>query len=629
METGLILQLKKIIQDSLQDLGFDVRQDDILLAHPKDPAHGEYSTNIALLLAKKENKNPPNIAQALKEKLDQSSSLSVLVSKTDAVSPGFINFHLSPAYLKDKSTDLFDLKKFKSDLSSVLAGKKYLLEHTSPDPIKTIHIGHLRNNFLGLSFYHLLTLLGAKVTLDCINNDRGTHVCRAIWGYLAFAHRSREKANKQYKEEIKNYSLSDETIKNIADQLDWKILLADWVESPPAWFQPEDLNLSSDKFNNCFYSLGQRSTDLVPEVKDQIEEILKSWEEENPGLRKIWRQIIDWSLQGYEKTYQRIGSHFDHVWHESDHYQQGKTWVKKGLKKGIFKKLPDGAILSDLKKYGLTDTILIKKDGTALYHTQDLELTSRKIKKFPSDLYIWDIGNEQKLYLKQLFAMVDQLDIEKKEKLMHLNFGFITLKGGVKMSSRYGGVINADDLLDQVKEEAKKVMQSAQKIKASEDQEDFISERVALSAVKYAFLKYGREKDFSFDIKESLSVQGNSGPYLQYTYARCHSILSQSDSIPSSLSADYQPNPEEKNLLKSILQFKEVLLESADHWEISTLCTYLYHLSQDFALFYQKHRILNLEDPKTQSDRLFLTQITQNVLKLGLEILGIPVLEKM
>ena len=602
----------------------------IHLETPIIESHGDYSTNIAMIVAKKEKKNPNKLAEDIKKKLSKDKVLAKYISKIEVAGPGFINFWLSKDALLETLNSVLN-QKDNYGKSDYLKGRKYLLEHTSPDPIKTIHIGHLRNNFLGMSIGNAMKFLGAKVILDCVNNDRGTHVNRAMFGYLVFGRKNlRVREESEYIKAVKRYDIGDDEIKRSVEGKSWRDLVGEWMQNKKDWYVPEDFDLASDKFNNAFYSLGQRSCELVEPVDEQIQDMLIAWEDEDEYLRKLWRQIIDWSMAGYAKTYARIGSHHDKVWNESDYYDKGKEWVKKGVKKGVFKTLDDGAVLSNLADYGLTDTILIKKDKTAVYHTQDLQLTHLKSTKYLSDLYIWVIGNEQKLYLQQLFAMCEQLGIEKKENLMHLNYGFLTLKGGVKMSSRYGSVVNADDLLDDLRDRALGIIaESNQELRGDMSDEDRheLAEKVGLGAAKYGFLKYSREKDAVFDMEESLSLQGNSGPYLQYTYARTQSVLNKAKSYKTKTVNDYgEVNKEEELLLRSFVLFPGVLVDVVNNYSTNTLCNYLFDLAQKYNNFYNQHKILG---SKNERLRLALTTSTGQILANGLVLLGIQAPKRM
>lgn len=621
--------IKKWILEACQNLNLNIVEDEIKLEHPGDNKFGDLSTNIAMALAKKEKMNPNELAKKIKEGLEKSINSIETVEKIEVAGAGFINFYLKTEFLAKLAEKINYEIEFRNELSKNLENKKYLLEHTSAEPVKTIHIGHLRNNFLGMSVHNILEILGADVTLDYINNDRGMKISKAMWGYLVFGDKSKIKNLKieNFIEKAKSYDLSDNETKKIIESTDWNNVLASWRKDKNNWYIPSDFDICSDKFDNIFYALGHKAGELDEEVKKQFQEILKEWENENEDIRELWKQIIDWSMEGYKKTFDRIGSRIDNMWHESEFYKSGKEWVEKGLKIGVFQKLPDGAILTNLKDYKLPDTIVIKNDGTSMYITQDIQLTYQKVNQFPSDLYIWTIGSEQKLHMEQMFAVCDQLKIVKKEKLFHLNYGFITLKGGMKMGSRFGGVINGDDLLDELKSRAKEIIGKA-KEKKSVENIDELAEKIAVSACKFGFLKYERSRDFSFDINESLSLEGDSGPYVQYTYARCLSVLEKTkikeqkniDNIPEKI------NPEEEALLKEFYKFEEKIIEASERFSPSVIAEYLLSIARKYNEFYGKIRII---DQPEETFRIFLTKTTASILEIGLGLLGIKTIEKM
>jgi len=525
-----------------------------------------------------------------------------LIEKVEKVA-GFTNIFIKKEKLVEEAKKIGDETEFKKELGKHMGGKKYLLEHTSPEPTKTLHIGHFRNNFLGIAIHNIFEALGAQVTLDCIDNDRGMKICKTMWGYLAFGDKERIKilGIEDYQNKLRDYKLSDEEITKIS-AINWQEKLTEWLDDRSKWFVPSDFNLTSDKFDNILYSPSHRAGELSEKIATDFQNILLAWESEKSDVREVWKQIIDWSHEGYERTYKRIGSFHDRVWHESDFYKLGKDWVDKGLEKGVFKKLPDGAILTNLEKFGMTDTIVMKRDGTSMYMTQDLQLTSQKVNTYPSDLYIWDIGNDQSLYLQQMFTVCDQLKIVSKEKLFHLNYGFITLKGKGKMGSRFGGVINGDDLLDELREGVKKIMSKAveEKITAAKDIED-ASEKIAVGACKFGFLKYDREKDIAFDIDQSLSLEGNSGPYLQYTYARCMSVLNKSQK-KAVINNGEKWEIEEENLLREFYKFEEKIIEASERFSPAVIAEYLLGLARKYNEFYGKYRVIGEE---TEEQRLF------------------------
>lgn len=635
-------QLRQLIYEAaIQVVGKRlVKPEEVILEHPINPENGDYATNVAMRSFAKQDKvvsagekilTPVDLANKIVVAW-RSQGLPEFVAKVEVAAPGFINIWLQNGALIKEAQRVLEEKDGFGQLT-VLKGKKVLLEHTSPDPIKTLHIGHLRNNFLGMSMARILEKLGGEVVKDCINNDRGIHVSQTIWGYLVFA----KKGIGLDKKKMAQFKVSDTEIKKFAAKAKWQELLDEWDQKKSGWLQPRDLKLKSDHFDLVVYSLGARAGDLVEGVKEQAREILREWEKENKKVWALWKKIVAWSEKGYQQTYARIGSTHDWLWHESQLYKGGKELVKKGLKKGIFRR-SEGAVVSNLKKYNLPDTVLIKSDGTAIYHTFDLNLTLQKRKKFPSDLYIWDIGNEQILHLKQLFAMSEQLGIGKREDYFHLNYGYVYLKGGEKMSSRKGTIISADELLDYLHQEARKIIDQSKpqlrKLKSAKEKTE-VAEKVGLAAIKYGLLKYSREKDVNFDPEESLSLTGDSGPYLQYTFARCQSVLAKAKEakidlpeVDIEIDISSQIEAEESLILRTLYKFPEVVLEAGQNFAPNLVCNFLYDLAQKYNLFYNRQPILKASEP-LRGLRLLLTLAVAQVLKNGLEILGIEPLERM
>lgn len=520
---GVVRELQELIAAQLKKLDYETVP--FKVEPPSAAGLGDYTTNVALLLhaslpiAKKTAISPPELARKIAESLSQEAA--PMIQKVDVAGPGFINISVKNSVFIIQLYRLLS-EKNRYGQSEFLVGKRILLEHTSPDPIKTIHIGHLRNNFLGMAFYRIFQAHGAQVCLDCVNNDRGTHVCRAMLGYLAFGRKQLDWSRQQLLE----FSVSDQDVLQVAEKIQWEELLDHWLTRPADWWQPEDLNLKSDQLNLIFYSLGDRAERLVESVGPQVRQLLQAWEAEKGKVRALWRQIIDWSLSGYQQTYARIGSRFDQVWFESELYQEGKEMIRQGLENGVFQKGKEGAVVTNLETYGLPDTVAIKTDGTALYLTFDLNLTGKKREYFPADVYIWDIGNDQVLYLQQLFAVCEQLGVGRREDYFHLNYGYVSLAGGEKMSSRKGTVIVADELLDQLRDRAQKLMVEAHETKSGEGTDQVsLADQIGLAALKYALLRTGRTLDIRFDAEASVSLSGDCGPYLQYTHARTQSVL--------------------------------------------------------------------------------------------------------
>lgn len=618
-------QLKKDFSKALKKLKISAKY--LEFEHPANPEHGDYSTNIALRVKKKEFLTPFDLANQITNTF-RSLGIPEYVAKIEVKPPAFINIWLKNDYLSTQIEEVLEEKDSYGKLTT-FKGKKILLEHTSPNPQTTIMLGHLRNNFLGMSMANILEFLGAKVVRDCIVNDRGIHISRALYGYLVFG----QKRKGLKKKELLDFKKVKETqIKKIIKGADWRELLQTWSKKKSSWWQPKELGLKPDHANLIWYVLGTRAYNLSKKSKAQVEEMLIEWEGENELVRQVWRQLLDWSAKGYEETYKRIGSLHDHFWYESDHYQMGKEIVKQGLKKKVFRK-SEGAIVTNLAKYNLPDTVVVKSDGTALYITQDIALTELKKKKFPSDLYIWDVAAEHALYFKQLFAVCEQLGIEKKEKFFHLAYALINFKGGKKLSTRRGEVIKADEVLDELHQRALEIIKTSNQElrgKLTKRQLDQLAEAVALGAIKYSLLKFSRDTTIYFDIDESLALEGNSGPYLQYTYARCQSVLRKADTkdhpLPEKLP---QLESEEVTLLRTIYKFPEVIQEAGENYAPNLICNFLFDLAQKYNLFYNKQPILKAETEKLKNFRLALTATVGQVIKNGLHLLGIETPKRM
>lgn len=571
--------------------------EDVTLEIPENEDFGDYSSNIALRSSATDHKSSRELAKDVVEKLEADKTLPEIVERIEIAGPGFINFWLKKDVLVDTLIQIV-LEKEKYGLSNVGSGITWEIEHTSPNPNKSMHLGHLRNNITGMAVANLAETSGYKVIRDSVDNNRGIAIAKLMWGYLKFA----KKDGKEI-EDI-NY----------------------WFDHQNEWQTPEELKIRPDRFVDQFYVKGAADFEKSEEVENKVRQLVVDWEAEEPKNRELWKKILAYSYQGQDLTLERIENKWDKVWHESDHYKKGKNMIELGLKKGIFKKLPDGAVVTDLSKYGLPDTIVIKKDGTALYITQDLALTKLKKETFKADRMFWVIGPEQSLAMQQMFAVCEQLGIGMVEDFVHLAYGYMSIKGQGKMSSRLGNVVYIDELLDLAKGKVKKIMDGAD---FSQDEIEKISEEVGVGAVKYSILKVGRLQDMAFDINESVSVEGNSGPYLQYTVARCNSVLSKIEKLKTgNLLEISNPNfeIEELSVLRALVRFPEVIVSSTAKYSPNLLCNYLYNLASKYNGFYNKHKIIGGEN---EDLRLILTSGVGQVLKNGLTILGIKAPERM
>lgn len=581
-------ELKNLTEKALKALGYET---EVGIEIPKDPTHGDFSTNVAMKLAGQLKKSPIDIAEEIVEKMEDSE----LVDSVEVMKPGFINFRISASYYKEL------LKSIDSNFgrSNWGEGKHWLVEHTSANPNKAMHLGHLRNNLTGMAMSNIFEFIGIKVTRDYIDNNRGIAIAKLMWGFLKFA----KKDGDQTKD------------------------IAYWYEHQDEWSTPSDVNKTPDKFVDELYT--KASEDFKkPEVEEIVRQMVVDWEAEDKMNRALWEKVLAYSHEGQKLTMKRLGSKTDKFWHESDIYQEGKDFVTEGLEKGVFKKLEDGAIITDLKKFKIPDTVVIKKDGTSLYITQDLALTKLKRELFKPDRLFWTVGPEQSLALKQVFAVCDQLGIGKYEDYTHLAFGFMSIKGKGKMSSRLGNVVYIDDLLDDAHEIIKTKIKEEE---ISNEEKEDIAEKVGVGAVKYSILKVGRLTDTAFDFDSSLSFEGDSGPYLSYSYARAKSIIKKgNEDISQEINySDFYNEESEIALLKHISKFQEIVLTAGIDLAPNLICSYLYELCQKFNQFYANCNVLNAETSEVKLARLILVNGFAQVLKNGLNLLGIDTVEKM
>lgn len=627
IDQQLTEEILKIVGNLFPDQ--KISPEDVSLEHPNLGDNGDFSSSVALKLAKDVKENPVKVAEKIVQKLDQSSLKGVIFEKVAVAGPGFINFFLGKKFLKQQVTRIQTLGDDYGK-GEYLNGKKISVEHTGPNPQTTIMIGHLRNNFLGMTMGRLWKSMGADIYLDCMDNDRGVHLCRSMFGYLVFAN----KKDGLSIAELKDFrQVEEKKLLEMAGKVRWQERIREWGEAKGDWVTPTDLEIKSDHANLIWYVLGSKVYGLDDTVKKQVGEMLVAWEKSDPLVRDLWRMILDWSVKGYAETYKRIGSHHDKVWHESEHYLKGKEIVADGLKKGVFVE-SKGAIVTNLESYNLPDTVVVKADGTGLYLTQDIALTKIKRENFKADLYVWDIGEEQSLYFKQLFAVCEQLGIGKRSDYLHLSYALVNLKGGKKMSTRKGDVIPADDVLDELQSRALEVMEASktdQRNALSETERKELAEKIAIAAVKYGMLRVGVKTTIQFDIDESLSLDGDSGPYIQYSYARARSLLRKANDQGHKAAVDENESnlsKEEMEILRYLYRFPEVVEQAARQIAPNLIASYLFEIAKRFNAFYNQVPVLTGEKGEI-SFRLALVEASAQIIKNGLDFLGIEAVERM
>lgn len=537
---------------------------------PENPSFADLTSTVALKLAKEVKKNPLEIAQ----KIQKEMAGNFLFKKIEVIPPGFINFWIKKEYLFDQALK-FIQKQW--NFPSIYFGpnKKIMIEFAQPNTHKLFHIGHLRNVCIGESLARILEAVGNKVIRVNYQGDVGMHIAKCLW---------------QLKND-KNKLKSAKTIK-------------------------EKISLLGQA-----YALGNQAFEENEKARKEIIEINQQIYNKHPKIFSLWKKTRKWSLEYFDKIYQRLDTHFDRLYFESEMANQALEICKKAQEKGILEKSQE-AIIFNGKKYGLDTRVFVNSLGYPTYEGKELALAEKEFSEFGEiDKCIHVVSVEQRSFFKVTFKVEELLDQQKYQgKQYHLAYEWVKLKTG-KMSSREGNIIEANWLIDQVKERIIKKYQSSKKT----------AEILALAAIKYAFLKININVPLHFDIEESISLEGNSGPYLLYTFVRTQSVLKKSKKKKIKLEnwvSDIKLTKEENNLLRIFLHFPNIVEESAKNLSPSILANFLYQLSKSFNLFYQKCRILE-KDEKTQDLRILLTYATSTILQKGLYLLSIPTLKKM
>jgi arginyl-tRNA synthetase len=478
----------------------------------------------------------------------------------------------------------------------VLTGSRIMVEFSSPNTNKPLHLGHLRNDVLGESVSRILAACGAEVRKVCIINDRGVHICKSM---LAYQEEGQGKT-------------------------------------------PESEGVKSDHFVGDWYVKFHEMSRKDPSAEERAQAMLRQWEAGDPGVVDLWRKMKDWTVEGIKETYRRTGVSFDQYYNESETYLRGRDEVLKGLEGGIFYREADGSVWIDLTAENLDKKVLLRKDGTSLYITQDFGTAILRHQDWPFDRLVYVVGSEQQYHFQVLFSILEKLGFGWAKNLYHLSYGMVNLPEG-KMKSREGTVVDADDLLDNLKELALREIREKDREEAVGNSGE-VAEKVALGALHYYLLQVSPLKDMLFNPQESLSFTGNTGPYLQYMGARISSLLRKESRNPPSPGAAGSsgaagspgaagPEPlsgdAEWELLKTLAAYPEAVKNAALRMDPSVLTAYLYELSKGFSRFYHDCPILGAEDPSIRAARLDLCRGVLRVLRDAMELVCIPFLEAM
>jgi len=525
-------------------------------------------------LAKWEKKAPNIIAENLQKNL----SLTDYLESIEAIGP-YLNFKIKSSIILQNIYELGgdygriyeEAKKKKSKPS------KIVIEYPAPNTNKPLHFGHIRNILLGRSISNLLRYKGDNVFEVNLYNNRGIHICKSMLAYKK-------------------------------------------------WGKKEEPNVKSDHFVGDYYVKYVQTEKKDKQLIDEVYDLLKLWESGDNETRELWTKMNKWAIDGFKETFKKFNINFDKEYFESEIYEKGKEIVLSNLEKGIFEKTEDGAVFANLKeKYNLPNKILLRRDGTSVYITQDIYLAFLKKQDFDYDKSIYVVGNEQDLYFKQLFAVLDLIGF--KEDKYHLSYGMVSLPEG-KMKSREGIVVDADEIVEKMEMLAYEEVNERYP-ELSEEEKIKRANVIGMAALAFFILKFNPKSDFIFNPKESISFEGETGPYIQYCYARIESIISKSkERISSKINWALLSHHLEQNLIKQLSYFPEIVDTTAKNYSIHLIPQYLLNLCQIFNSFYSVCPVIS-DNKELEKARLLLIKCVQIVIKIGLDIMGIEILNKM
>ena len=487
-----------------------------------------------------------------------------------------------------------------------------MVEYSSPNTNKPLHLGHVRNNLLGWSLAQIMEANGNRVVKTNIVNDRGIHICKSMLAWKKWGNGATpESTGKKGDHLIGDYY--------VAFDQHYRAELAELT----AKFKAEGMTDEEAE---------KRAKEESPLMKE-AHDMLVRWEQGDEEVRALWKKMNDWVYQGFDETYKAMGVGFDKIYYESETYLEGKAKVEEGLAKGLFFRKPDGSVWADLSNEGLDQKLLLRADGTSVYMTQDIGTADLRFKDYPIDKMIYVVGNEQNYHFQVLSILLDRLGFKWGKELVHFSYGMVELPNG-KMKSREGTVVDADDLMEEMVSAARRTSEELGKFAdMTENERNDIARIVGMGALKYFILKVDARKNMLFNPEESIDFNGNTGPFIQYTYARIRSIMRKAEAegivLPSVLPDTLPLNEKEVQLIQKLNSFETVVEQAGKDYSPSGIANYCYELTKDFNQFYHDYSILNAESTEAKTLRLVLAKNVAKTIKNGMQLLGIEVPERM
>mgnify|MGYP003462365484 CR=1 FL=1 len=585
------MDIKQHIQNSISEIlknNYQIENLTLEVQQNKTDFDGDF-TVVIFPLVKLAKKSPDVLGNALGEELKKQGAI-----ENFNVVKGFLNLSINNEAFVQNFKEIkaqFDVKENKN--------QTVMVEYSSPNTNKPLHLGHIRNNLLGFSVAQILKEAGYNVIKTQIINDRGIHICKSMLAWEKFG--------------------NGET--------------------------PETTGLKGDKLvGNYYVEFDKNYKAQISELKEQgldeetakkqapiileAQKMLLDWEQENKQVRDLWEKMNSWVYAGFNETYKRLGVDFDQVQYESNTYILGKDIIEEGLAKGVFFKKEDNSVWIDLTEDGLDQKLVLRGDGTSVYMTQDLGTAVERFKQNDIQKLIYTVGNEQDYHFQVLFLILKKLGYDWANQLYHLSYGMVELPEG-KMKSREGTVVDADDLMQEMYLTAKEKSEELGKLEGLSDEEKEKSyEIVGLGALKYFMLKVDPKKKMLFNPAESIDFNGNTGPFIQYTYARIQSLLNRANFVEADFGS-YQPNASEKELIMQLSNFKEVVEKAAETLSPAQVANYVYDLVKTYNSFYQNNPVMTLEDENAKQFKLQISDLTAKTIKKSLHLLGINVVNRM
>ena len=592
----------KGVKDGIQSLyGADVDEKQIQVQQTRSEFEGQL-TVVVFPFLRASKKGPEQTGQELGQYLKE--NLSDVVENFNVVK-GFLNLVISSQSWLELLQAINADEQF-GFVSATEDSPLVMIEYSSPNTNKPLHLGHVRNNLLGSSLARIVAANGNKVVKTNIVNDRGIHICKSMLAWLKYG--------------------NGETPESSGKKGDH--LIGDYYVAFDQHYRQEVKELVAQGMDE------EKAKQEAPLIKEAHEMLVK-WEQNDPEVRALWKKMNEWVYAGFDETYKMMGVSFDKIYYESDTYLEGKEKVMEGLEKGIFYRREDGSVWADLTKDGMDEKLLLRSDGTSVYMTQDIGTAKLRFQDFPIDKMIYVVGNEQNYHFQVLSILLDKLGFKWGKDLVHFSYGMVELPSG-KMKSREGTVVDADDLIAKMIEDAYQVSKEMGKnedIPEAEARE--IARKVGLGALKYFILKVDARKNMLFNPAESIDFNGNTGPFIQYTYARISSILRKAKEAGMDLSAlttlsnQITLSEKEISLIQKLNSFEAAVRQAGQDYSPSGIANYCYELTKEYNQFYHDFSILKEEDDNIKQFRLMLSKCVAKVLNEGMGLLGIEMPERM